>query len=170
MPPISRALTGGSLFGTGSTTPDFNFAAKDLTVVVRLGDAGSFPLVGTIVTAGSSFNASGTLAGDQTLRFGPVEFQGIAYSQLFFTGSLQFTAKPVIIPADSATPLQLKTKFSVAGMFNAYHNNPFIGDPGPAVFEATLKGGGTALVRCSASHSLGATTVRDVSSLFFGFA
>src|SRR5215472_19049348 len=110
---ISRALTGGALFGTGSLTPDFGFAAEDLTVGVRLGDAGSFPLVGIVVTAGSSFNASGTLAGEQTLHNGSVEFEGIAYSSLFFSGTLQFTAKPVLIPQNSATPLQLRTKFTL---------------------------------------------------------
>jgi hypothetical protein len=169
MPAINRALIGGSLFGTGSITPDFDFAAKDLTVGVRLSDAGSFPFFNSVVTAGSSFNASGTLAGDQTLNNGMVEFQGVCYPSLFFTGTLQFTATPVLIPANSAMPLQLSTKFTFGGTFNAYPNNPFSGPPGPAVFEATLEGKGTAVVRCSASYPLGTTTVRDVTSLFFGF-
>jgi len=169
MPPISRTVTGGSLCLIGSGGRDFNFKAKDLTVAFRLGDAGSVPIVATVVTAGSSFNASGTLAGEQTLRFGPVEFQGVAHASLFFSGSLQFTAKPVVIPADSATPLQLKKKFTFGGTLSAYHNNPFVGPPGPAVFEATLKGSGTVVVRCSASHPSGAATVRDLTSLFFGF-
>jgi hypothetical protein len=169
MPPINRVLTGGSLFGTGSSTPDFNFEAKDLAVAFRLGDGGSFPLVISVVTAGSSFNASGTLAGDQTLRFGPVDYQGVSYPSLFFTGSLQFTATPVVIPANSAAPLQLNTKFKLSGTLSAFQNNPFTGPPGPAVFEATLTGKGTAGVRCSPSHPSGGSTVRDVSSLFFGF-
>src|SRR5262245_16107150 len=169
MTAIDRVVTGGSLFGTGSTTPDFDFAAQDLTVGVRLGDAGSLPLVGIVVTAGSSFNASGTLAGEQTLHNGSVEFQGIVYSSLFFNGTLQFTATPVLIPGNSATPLQLSTKFTFSGTFNAYHSNPFSGPPGPAVFEATLKGAGTAVLRCSASRPLATTTVRDVTSVFFGF-
>jgi hypothetical protein len=65
--------------------------------------------------------------------------------------------------------LQLKTKFTFSGTLNAFQNNPFTGPPGPAVFEATLKGKGTAVVRCSPSRSSGGSTVRDVSSLFFGF-
>jgi hypothetical protein len=169
MPPISRTVIGGSLCGI-SSAPDFNFESKDLTVAFRLGDAGSLPIVVVVVTAGSSFNASGTLAGEQTLGFGPVDFQGVSYASLFFSGSLQFTADPVVIPPDSATPLQLSTKFTFGGTLNAYHNNPFVGPPGPAVFEAKLKGQGTAVVRGSASQPTGATMVRQLTSLFFGFA
>jgi hypothetical protein len=87
-------VTGGSLCLIGSSGRDFNFEAKDLTVTVSLGDAGSFPIVAGAVTAGSSFNPSGTLAGEQTLRFGPVDFQGVSYASLFFSGSLQFAANP----------------------------------------------------------------------------
>ena len=170
MPPISRTVTGGSLCGIGSSGRDFNFEAKDLTVAFRLGDAGSLPIVAVVVTAGSSFDASGSLAGEQTVRFGPVDFQGVSYPSLFFSGSLQFTADPVVIPPDSATPLLLSTKFTFGGTLSAYHNNPFVGPPGPAVFEAKLKGHGTTVVRCSASHPAGATMVRDLTSLFFGFA
>ena len=167
--PISRTVTGGSLCLIGSSGRDFNFKSTDLTVAFRLGDAGSFPIVVGIVSAGSSFNPSGTLAGEQTLKSGPVEFQGVAYASLFFSGSLQFTADPVVIPADSAVPLQLKTKFTLSGTLSAFHNNPFVGPPGPAVFEATLDGHGSTVVRCSASHPSGATMVRDLTSLFFGF-
>jgi hypothetical protein len=169
MPPIDRTVTGGSLCLIGSSGRDFNFESKDLTVNVRLADSGSFPVI-AIVTAGSSFNASGTLAGDQTLHLGPVEFQGVQYTSLFFGGSLQFTAKPIVIPPDSATPLQLNTKFTLGGTLNAFQNNPFVGPPGPAVFEVKLKGRGTAVVRCSASHASGASMVRDLTSVFFGFA
>ena len=170
MPPINRTVTGGSLFGSGSSAPDFNFEAKDLAVAFRLGDAGSFPIVAVVVTAGSSFNASGTLAGEQTLRSGPVDFKGVSYTKLFFSGELDFTAEPVVIPSDSATPLQLSTKFTFGGTLSAYHNNPFVGPPGPAVFEAKLKGHGTAVLRCSASQPVGATMVRNLTSLFFAFA
>jgi hypothetical protein len=169
MPPLSRTLTGGSLCLIGSSGRDFNFEAKNLAVTFRLVDAGSFPIVAGAVTAGSSFNPSGTLAGEQTLQLGPVDFQGVSYASLFFSGSLQFAANPVVIPPDSVAPLQLNTNFTFSGTLSSYHNNPFVGPPGPAVFEAKLKGHGTTVVRCSASQPVGATMVRQLTSLFFGF-
>src|SRR5262245_26156376 len=169
MPPINRTVKGVSLFVVGAEVPDFNFEARNLTVAFRLGDSGSFPITATPVTAGLSFNASGTLAGEQTLKTGPVDFQGVSYPSLFFNGSLLFAADPVTIPADSASPLPLSTPLKLSGTLNAYHNNPFVGPPGPPVFQAKLKGHGHAEIRCSASHAVGATITRDLTSLFFGF-
>jgi hypothetical protein len=169
MPDITEKVSGGSLFALRSGILDFNLAARELALRLSLGDAGSLPVMSGPLAAGAQVHLSATLAGDQTLRQASVDFAGAAYSTLYTEGTLEFSAQPIIIPADGPTALHLNTPFTFEGTLSAFHNDPFAGDAGPAVFRAHLHGHGTATLRCSATRHDAELSYRELSSLFYAF-
>ncbi len=157
-------ITGGSLFIFGGNAAGFGLETHDFAIQFRLGDIGSFPIA-LMVSAGDTINLSALLAGDQTLNVGVADVGGQVYPQLFFTGVLQFHALPIVVPADSGLPVHRTTHFTLDGNLQAYHNNPFIGPPGPPVFDVALSGGGRTTVRFGPTVA----GTRSVTSYFLSF-
>lgn len=164
MPTALRIVIGGSLLVTAGHRPAFAIETKDFAIGFSLGDTGSFniPNAGG---AGTQIDPSGVLAGDQTLSFGIVDYRGTVYPQLWFAGTLTFSATSFTIPGDSASVIHHTTPFTLAGDLRGYTNNPFLGNPGASVFDVRLKGKGKVTTRLTAANA----GVRSVTSYFFAF-
>jgi hypothetical protein len=152
--PTAVKITGGSLCQIENGVRSFNLSAGVLALSIHLADSGSF-FIPSQNFPGESFSLGGTLAGDQTLHNGPVDFNGQHHALIWFTGTLEFLSNAFVMPANGPTPITKTAKFTMSGSLNGFLNNPFIGDPGPPVFEVTLTGKGEAAVRFSASSSIG---------------
>jgi hypothetical protein len=163
--PIQRVVTGGALLLFAGEAPSLVIETTDCAVRFALADTGGFLLPNT-VAAGTSYDASGILAGDQTLHNGVIDVGGAVHPTVWFTGTLTFTATPVLVPPNSAVSVHLDTAFTFAGDLQGYDANPFVGPPGPAVFDYQLKGKGRVTVRLSASRRRGG---RSATSVFFAF-
>lgn len=161
---VVRHITGGSLFVYQTQSSDFLLEGTDFAIHFSLGDLGSIsmPAMGG---PGAHISLSGMLAGDQTLRFGVVDYGGQVYPQLWFTGALNVHATAYTVPASSNRPVHHTSRFTLDGTLQAYLNNPAIGNPGPAVFDLQLKGKGKVTVRMSAAVS----NVRSVTSYYYLF-
>ena len=164
MPTPLRLVIGGSLMVTAGHAPALAIETRDFAIAFSLADSGSF-LVPNALTAGTSVDPSGNLAGDQTLRFGLVDFRGSVRPQLWFTGTLAFSATAFTVPADSASILHVTTPFTLSGDLQAFPSNPFLGNPGMSLLDIRLKGKGKVTTRLTGAHA----GVRSVTSLFFAF-
>lgn len=166
MPAALRLVIGGSLMVTTAPSRPFALESKDFALGFLLADTGSFSIQSHVVAPGDSVNPSGTLAGDQTLHQGVVDYRGVVYPLLWYTGTLAFTATPFTAPAANASILHITTPFTLDGDVQAYHNNPFIGNPGPSVLDFRVRGKGRVTTRLSGA---GANGLRQVTSYFFSF-
>jgi len=164
-------ITGGILAPYGVGRPCvFTLHSRDLTASPNLSapwDTG-LPLIGRSFKAGQSINVSGAMAGDQTLRSGPVFYKGTYFPQLWFTGSFAFAGTPVAAPANSTKPVSVRTKFEVTGSFSGFADNT-LGETGPAVFSFTIAGKGQATLQLSASYISGPDKIRDQVLLVYAF-
>jgi hypothetical protein len=164
--PTAVKVTAGSLCLIEGGVRSFNLSGGPLAVSLHLADSGSL-VIPTKKFPGETYSCGGQLAGDQTLHNGPVDFNGQQYALLWFLGALEFVSNPFAMPANGPSPVTKNVKFTLSGNLQGFHNNPFIGDPGPAVFDVTLSGKGTATVRFSATTGMPAG--RWVRSLFHRF-
>ncbi len=164
MPSALRLIIGGSLMITTAPSRPFALESKDFALGFLLADTGSFNIQNYLVSPGDIVTPSGTLAGDQTLNQGVVDYRGVVYPQLWYAGSFEFVAKPFTVPAASASILHETTAFTVNGSVQAYHKNPFVGPPGPSVLDFRVKGKGKVTTRLSAADASG---MRAVTSYFF---
>ena len=167
--PTALHVTAGSLCQPEFGIRTLNLSAGLLALSIHLSDSGAF-LIPDETFPGETYSCSGELSGDQTLHNGPVDFNGVHYGRLWFTGTLTFTSKPFAMPATGPGPVTKTEKFTMSGNLQGFHNNPFVGSPGPAVFDVTLTGQGVATVRFGASvASPPAPDGRWVKSLFHQF-
>jgi len=164
--PTAVKVTAGSLCLIENGVRSFNLSAGPLAVSLHLADSGAF-FIPAKKFPGETYSCGGQLAGDQTLHNGPVDFNGQQHALLWFLGTLEFVSKPFTMPANGAAPVTKTAKFTMSGNLQGFFNNPFIGDPGPAVFDVTISGKGTATVRFSATTGMPAG--RWVRSLFHQF-
>ena len=159
-------VTAGSLCLIENGIRSFNMSAGLLAVSLHLSDSGAF-FIPSKKFPGETYSCGGQLAGDQTLHNGPVDYNGQAHPLIWFTGTLKFVSKAFAVPGNGATPVTKTAKFKMSGNLQGFFNNPFIGPPGPAVFDVTLSGKGVATVRFSATTGMPAG--RFVRSLFHQF-
>lgn len=97
-------------------------------------------------TPGTITNFVTEFAGEDSLKSGPGTFNGVDYSQLYYTGRLTLTIGDINLPADGSTGLiTLNLPFTLTGNLNAFTQNPVIGFPGPAIFSVNVAGQGTAV-------------------------
>lgn len=156
-----------ALYFYGTSARGLTLQARDLMVTCELADAGSFPTLGGPYQAGDNVNISGQLAGEQTLRHGPVYFNGKRYATLHFEGSLVVTAAPFVVPPLSSSPVDIRTAFGLSGTLKAYASSNISGNGGPAVFEYGLNGKGYATAHFSSPHPAGNQQVTEILSLFY---
>jgi hypothetical protein len=71
----------------------------------------------------------------------PVRFNGVSYSQVFWTGDLRFDAPPVVIPAGLSRSTDLTAPFTFSGQLSAFADPSRSGAP---LFSTTLVGTGQA--------------------------
>ena len=165
-----HVVAAGELAIFGVTTRAFTLFAHDLTVSPLLADTGSFPVPGGPVTAGSSLAASGTLAGEQTLRFGPACHQGNYHAKLWYEGTLTFDATPATVPADSPVPVVVSTPFKLHGNLKGYAASNIAGGGGPDVISVTLAGAGQAFILLGAAMPVGSVTARFPLAWLYRFS
>lgn len=163
--PTQIKVTGGSLFIYSPGNSDFTLRTSAFSAKISLSDIGSFAMP-NFLAPGSTYAPHGTLAGDQTLHNGCVDYGGQMYPTLWFTGLLGFSAAPFTVPTSSPSrPSAKTTAFTFDGTLNAYLTNPFI-DVSPAVFEFQLLGKGKVTTRMT---PIIAGASRDVTSYFYSF-
>jgi hypothetical protein len=93
---------------------------------------------------GDAFSVSNSFAGESMLHNGPAIVNGVSFAQLFYTGTITFSAGSLIMPYDQSSIIVLNIPFTLSGNLNGFVGDPFFGDPGPAVFTSTLSGHGFA--------------------------
>ena len=163
MPTLVK-VSGGSLYFYGPIGFAFNLRTPAFHAQLNLSDSGGFPLSPSLAP-GSSYTLHGILAGS-SLGTGPVDINGQVYPQLWFGGTLSFTAKPFIVPTTNpASALARVTAFKMSGNLVAYPTNPLVDIPAP-VFNYNIAGSGSVSTRMTAI--IGGVS-RDVTSFFFSF-
>ncbi|MEP6619370.1 MAG: hypothetical protein ABJE47_08645 [bacterium] len=162
--PVVRHITGGSLFVYQGQHSVFTLESTDLAIHFQLGDLGSIPMPAE-TSQGMALDVSATLAGDQTLSFGAVDFNGQLRPKLWFAGMLRIHATPFVVPANTPHPIHHNTHFTMDGNLLAYTSSPTADDPGPPVFNYQLTGHGTVTVRMSPFIP----SSRSVTSYFYSF-
>ena len=167
--PTAVKVTAGSLCLIENGVRNFNLSAGPLALSLHLADNGSL-VIPAKKFPGETYSCGGQLSGDQTLHNGPLDFNGERHALLWFLGTLEFVSTPLATPANGGAPVTKTVKFTMSGNLQGFLNNPFIGDPGPAVFDVTLTGKGAATVRFAATSGWpGMPDGRWVRSLFHQF-
>ena len=167
--PTAVKVTAGSLCLIENGVCSFNLSAGPLALSLHLADNGSL-VIPAKKFPGETYSCGGQLSGDQTLHNGPLDFNGERHALLWFLGTLEFVSTPFAVPANGGAPVTKTVKFTMSGNLQGFLNNPFIGDPGPAVFDVTLTGKGAATVRFAATSGWpGMPDGRWVRSLFHQF-
>jgi len=166
----TRSIREGLLVFYGLAPRWLTMHSKDLMVTLELADTGGFSIPSGPYKPGDSIDASGILSGDQTLHCGPAYYNGTSYPKLWYAGSLRFQANPVTAPGSSAGPARVRTDFSCSGNLIAYLKNPFLGNPGPPVFDTDLEGRGKTTLHLTAPYgSAGGVLLRDVRAWLYCF-
>jgi hypothetical protein len=150
--PTAVKVTAGSLCLFENGAASFNLSGGPLALSIHLSDNGGL-VIPVKKFPGETYSCGGQLSGDQTLNNGPVDFNGERHPLIWFTGTLQFVSTPFAMPPNGAVPVTKSAKFTMSGNLQGFLNNPFIGNPGPAVFDVTLTGKGMATVHFSESVS-----------------
>lgn len=163
-------VTAGQLVFYGVSGRGFTLKTSNLIATLDLADTGSFPIPGGPYPAGSLIDASGNLAGEQTLRNGPAYFGGTSYPRLWYEGSLSITARLVPAPGNSSAPVAVRTRFTLRGTLRAFQSSNISGGGGPAVFDVALVAKGRSTVVLGASYDVGGGALaRDALAWFHDF-
>jgi PEP-CTERM motif len=96
--------------------------------------------------AGSVLSPAATFSGDLTLGSGPATVGGVAYPQMYYTGTLHFASGLLVLPADSPDSVTFNVPFTMSGFMDGYLRNPFVYSE-PPLFSWTLSGQGFASVQ-----------------------
>ena len=118
-------------------------------------DQGGVALQSASPCAAGQQSLAATFAGDQGLGFGYAEAGGNVYQRLYYTGVLNFSGH-VMLTNTPLSQIIVVGAFKMSGNLQGFLNNPFVGDPGPAVFDSPVSGKGKAVVEMSTSMPLGA--------------
>lgn len=118
---------------------------------------------GFVQTLSSRFGLS------EGIYHGPATYNGTSYSDLWYTGSMNFESASFVVGGDLDN-IVFTADFTMTGNMSAYFQDPFIGDPGPAVFSTLLTGRGIATLEMSSifSPSLGGR-IYTLKSLTYTF-
>ncbi|HVF44409.1 MAG TPA: PEP-CTERM sorting domain-containing protein [Pyrinomonadaceae bacterium] len=119
---------------------------------------------------GTTTNFVASYEGEDMLKNGPATFGGVDYAQLYYAGRLTLTINEITLPADGSTGLiTLNLPFTLTGNLIAYNNDPFVGNPGPAVFSVGLTGQGTAVFQLLSSFLPGIGQTYTIQSMTYNF-
>ena len=130
-------ITGGSISKGQTTSVNFGLSGDGLFFS---GHGTSSAIFCSSCPGGSVVNASMPFVFENS---GQATINGVFYPMVFYSGSIFLSSGPIAIPLDDSTlPLAVSGDFTMSGNLNIYLNDPSLGDPGPAVFSATLSGQG----------------------------
>jgi hypothetical protein len=139
-------VTSGSLYHPGIqfSPMAFSFGGEGFSVSGGSGGDGGNLGICTYCPAGSVLTINSHFAGELTLGYGPATVGGVAYSQMYYTGTLLFSGGgSFVFPADSPDSVTIDVPFTMNGNMNGYLTNPFVSFS-PPVFSLTLSGQGIA--------------------------
>jgi hypothetical protein len=129
-------------------------------------DKGNVPLQSSPLSVGAH-SIGATFAGDQGLGGGPSMVGATAYPKIWYTGTLNFVGN-ITLTAAMPEPLIAVRAFKMSGNLQGYLNNPFVGNPGPAVFDSNVSGKGKAVIIMT-SFMQGKNRLFSLKSLTYHF-
>lgn len=139
-------ITGGALTTAGIFGPTTFIVTGENFAAAGVGQSGfAAPILCSPCVAGDLVSLDGNFEGDSTLGSGPAIVNGVAYSEVFYAGRLQFEAETVQFPAGNSTvtltsPFVLSTDSFLEGFLIPPSGN--LQDP--PVFRVPLAGLGVA--------------------------
>ena len=158
-------FTGGHLSVTGlAGGPLFQLFSTSLIVTNRGADPGSFPIGFPSGPGVHTINA--TFAGELGLGSGFAEIGGASHQTVWYTGDLNFSGN-VALPSAAPPVFVIVAPFDMKGALQGYTNNPFIGPPGPALFDHKVHGSGKAVLELTAST--GGTPTYSFTTITYNF-
>ncbi|MDT4968113.1 MAG: hypothetical protein QOJ64_2850 [Acidobacteriota bacterium] len=96
---------------------------------------------------GSIMNLNNSFEAEDQLKFGPATFNGSDYPMLWYSGRLNLATGPFVIPKHGPSEgITLTIPFTLTGHISSFLLNPFVGNPGPAVFSVDVIGQGVAVL------------------------
>lgn len=140
-------ITHGYLNVQSSSGPQFQLFSQTPPAWVltnATGDPGNVPLQsGPLAVGAHSIGA--TFAGGLGLGAGPAMVGATAYPKLWYSGTLTFSGN-ITLTAAMPEPVIAVRAFKMTGNLQGFLNNPFVGNPGPAVFDSNVTGKGKAVI------------------------
>ena len=143
----NATVTGGQLTVTGSAGgPHFELIGSGFNIKNNGADQGNVAAQSHgPYKPGDAIDLHGKFAGELGLGSGPCKIGRLSYTKLFFTGTIEFKGSAQV-PGSKLATASVMGKFTFSGNLKGYTQNPFVGNPGPAVFDYQLSGHGTATV------------------------
>ena len=129
-------------------------------------DVGNVPLQSGPLGIGAH-SIGAVFAGELGLGRGPSMVGATAYPKIWYSGTLTFSGS-ITLTAAMPEPVIAARAFKVSGTLKGFLNNPFIGPPGPAVFDSNVSGKGKAVIIMT-SFMQGATRLFSLKSLTYHF-
>ncbi len=157
-------ITGGALTTAGIFGPTTFILTGENFAAAGVGQSGfAAPILCSPCVAGDLVSLDGNFAGESSLGSGPAIVNGVAYSEVFYAGRLQFEAETVQFPAGNSTvklmsPFVLSTDSFLEGFLIANLQDP-------PVFRVPLAGVGVA----TATYNEGLEGLFSPSSVTYAF-
>jgi hypothetical protein len=141
------SLIGGSLVVRGiSGGPKFHFIAPGFSISNGGSDPGNVEAQRcSPCRAGERISLNSKFAGDLGLGSGPAKIRGREYPRLYYAGLIEFYGE-IETEEDESPRVVISGEFTFSGFMKGFERNPYVGDPGDAVFDVRLRGSGTATV------------------------
>jgi PEP-CTERM motif len=149
-------------------SPTYNFVAQDFNVSGQGNGTGGHSLNCGTCEVGSIANINVMYVG-MALGSGPATINGIFYSTLFYSGTIQFSSSGIIGPPLDPTSsiITITSPFTMTGNFIAYLENPAISGPQTPIFSTLVNGQGIAMIQLVGSGMPG--NPRSVYSVTYNF-
>jgi PEP-CTERM motif len=149
-------------------SPTYSFVGQDFNVSGQGNGSGGHSLNCGTCQVGSTANITVTYAG-MALGSGPATINGISYSNLFYTGTIQFSSSGIIGPPLDPTSsiITITSPFTMSGDFSGYLADPNISGPQTPIFSTLLSGQGIAMIQLVGSGMPG--NPRSVYSVTYYF-
>jgi hypothetical protein len=149
-------------------SPTYTFVAQDFNVSGQGNGSGGHSLSCGTCEVGSIVNINVTYAG-MALGSGPATINGISYSTLFYSGTIQFSSSGIIGPPLDPTSsiITIISPFTMSGDFSAFLADPAISGPQTPVFSTLVNGQGIAIIQLVGSGMPG--DPRSVYSVTYNF-
>ena len=161
--------TVAGISGIGS----FAFGGSNLIITGVLRDGSVAAVSCSPCSVGSTISLRSAFGGpiNSSLSTGSVQFLSYAYN-VYFGGDLVFDGGMLTIPTqNSRRPIIIRVPATVTGNVAGYFRNPFIGDPGPALFvnSVSLQGTATVVLRPDSFYPVGGVRLYTFQSITYDF-
>lgn len=165
----TKRITGGSLSVFRNLGPIFTLSGKRFTIRGGADPGNVSAGVGSPFKPGAAVSINSHFAGELSLGFGVAAIRGTVYGRLYYTGELTFSGGTIIVPSEDSAAISRYEPFTLSGSLKGFINNPFVGDPGPAVFDTLVSGAGTATLQLSSFVTGGGQQLHEFASLVYTF-